>query len=388
MLLFRLNVTRRKTWAALLLALWPALVPAQSNDADFPTPVRESFVEGRIEARDLGDARLTRHFYIFNGAPGDLTVKVESANLEGDVDIFTAEGLRPVLKIGLYSGGGASFINKTAYLKRSAPLILRIEARTPDDQTGTYKITFSGAFAVYGGPDIAAPPAPLATPSANASPAVRVNSAGARIDPPPAQPTPAPTPMETVAAAKPPAKPEGRARIPKPAPTPKPEAATTTPEGETAKVTPPAPAPKKPTRPRPAKPKPETKPADTTTAPLPAEEIAAAPPAPKPKPAAKSKAKKTPPAAPPVIENPPATETATAAPALPKPKPAAKAKPPVAQTQLTLELKDGTRIERANARKVTIEKGVVVVITAEGKIERYSLLDIAQMSVEPIIIQP
>ena len=44
---------------------------AQSIDPNTPSPVRGNSVNGRIAARDLGDARLTDHYYAFTGTPGD-----------------------------------------------------------------------------------------------------------------------------------------------------------------------------------------------------------------------------------------------------------------------------------------------------------------------------
>src|SRR5688572_20897629 len=76
---------------------------AQSIDPNAPTPVRENSVTGGIAARDLGDARLTDHYYRFTGTPGDLLITVQSKNLNGDVDVFTAGSLRPLIKISLYA---------------------------------------------------------------------------------------------------------------------------------------------------------------------------------------------------------------------------------------------------------------------------------------------
>ena len=43
---------------------------AQSINPAAPTPVRANSVEGRIAARDLGDARLTDHYYRFHRNTG------------------------------------------------------------------------------------------------------------------------------------------------------------------------------------------------------------------------------------------------------------------------------------------------------------------------------
>ena len=54
-----------------------------------------------------GDSRLTDHFYAFTGTPGDLVIAIETQNLNGDMDVFTAGGLRPVLKVALYAEIGS-----------------------------------------------------------------------------------------------------------------------------------------------------------------------------------------------------------------------------------------------------------------------------------------
>src|SRR4030095_11022132 len=98
---------------------------AQSIDPNAPTPVRRSNVLGTIAARDLGDSRLTDHYYAFRGHLGDLLITVQSTNLNGDIDVFTATTLRPLLKLTLYAESTAP-IQKGIYLRRTEDLILRI----------------------------------------------------------------------------------------------------------------------------------------------------------------------------------------------------------------------------------------------------------------------
>ena len=64
---------------------------------------------------DIGDARLTTYFYTFGGDQGDLFLNVVSKNFTGDIDVFTAAGLRPVTKIMIYAAEGDN--------KRAAPSI-------------------------------------------------------------------------------------------------------------------------------------------------------------------------------------------------------------------------------------------------------------------------
>ena len=81
------------------LACATSRVNAQSSDQSLPTAVLTNEISGRIPALDLGDPRQTRHFYAFEATPGDLLVTVNSRNLNGDVDIFTAVTFRPLMKI-------------------------------------------------------------------------------------------------------------------------------------------------------------------------------------------------------------------------------------------------------------------------------------------------
>ena len=87
--------------AVLLLAA--QVSSAQSNDQTLPTAVLTNEINGTIPALDVGDSRLTRHYYAFQATPGDLNVTVNSRNLNGDVDIFTAVTFRPLLKISIYA---------------------------------------------------------------------------------------------------------------------------------------------------------------------------------------------------------------------------------------------------------------------------------------------
>src|SRR5689334_23544802 len=70
---------------------------AQSNDQTLPTAVLTNEINGTIRALDVGDSRLTRHYYAFEATPGDLAITVNSRNLNGDVDVFTAVTFRPLL---------------------------------------------------------------------------------------------------------------------------------------------------------------------------------------------------------------------------------------------------------------------------------------------------
>ncbi len=158
----------------LLLTTTPFL--AQSSDQNFPTPVTSNEINGQIRARDVGDPRLTRYFYVFEGGQGDIFVNVVTKNFAGDIDIFTAEALRPMTKMVIYPDGSSS--NETGrliYLRKGERLLLRIEGRSPNDDPATFRVKFGGSFiAIAGGKQ---DPAPSIGDSQNES-GIKVNSVG------------------------------------------------------------------------------------------------------------------------------------------------------------------------------------------------------------------
>ena len=314
----------RASCVLVFLLLVATFVSAQSIDPNAPSPVRSNTVTGRIAARDLGDARLTDHYYAFTGTPGDLLITVQSANLNGDIDVFTVGLLRPLLKLTLYAEI-ASPVTKGIYLRKREALILRIQARSPNDDEGTYRLQFGGSFEpIAGGPDIAETETP-ATEPARTPGTRRVTSAGARINEPEpprtevAEATPEPTPEPT---------PEAKA-VETPAATPE-----SSPEVETEK---PAPA-RNPRGRRPAGRRPAPRTRDTAAA----------------------------------------SET-------PAPKPPPVEPEPEVGPRLVIETNDGTLINRSmsTVRRVTVENGQVVVVGRDGKIDRILLANVVRMSISP-----
>src|SRR5918992_6156992 len=145
----------RRGTSVLLIFFTATVAFAQSLDANTPSPVRGNSVNGKIAARDLGDSRLTDHYYAFTSTPGDLLITVQSTNLNGDLDVFTAVTLRPLLKLSLYAESTAP-VTKGIYLRKREDLILRVEARSPNDEPGTYQLYFGGSFEPTPcGPDVA-----------------------------------------------------------------------------------------------------------------------------------------------------------------------------------------------------------------------------------------
>jgi hypothetical protein len=329
---------------------------AQSSDQSLPTPVLSNEINGRIAALDLGDARLTRHFYAFDGNPGDLLITMDSKNLNGDMDVFTAVTFRPLMKTNIYVSSQSAEVTKGIYLRTHQILILRVEARSPNDQEGTYHVRFGGSFAPFSG---GIPVAENTEPENESAPArgtKRLSSVGATLAEPVVETPPvaaetqpaenaAEKPAEDTAAAK---KPAGKARP------------TRSTARNTRRRTPP------PAKPKPAKP--DTEAAKTSEAKT--KEI-------------KTEETKT---------GEPSKETGVgeekAAPDSAKSETPAKPSAqevPLPGAHLIIESKDGTKIDRAmsTVRRVVVEGGMIVVVLKTGKIERIPMSTVARMAIEP-----
>ncbi|MCA1564891.1 MAG: hypothetical protein LC803_04530 [Acidobacteria bacterium] len=381
---FKLKLIARRLILAATFAL-PLAVPshAQSIDPGSPTPVFSNEIAGSIAPLDIGDARSTRYFYTFNGLQGDLELTVESFNLEGDVDIFLAGNMRPLTKVTLYAGASANRSAKTVYLRRDEPLILRVQARTPNDAEGTYRIRLGGAFrpaarlaneGAATGESTAANPSPgtttVGTTGANRK-GRRVSSVGARIEEPvaevareePATPEATPEPTPAATARKPPANPRPARTRPGARGTSRAETARKNPprtqagEGDAANTenrvdaarsdTGAAVQPARTERPRPVRVPRARNNRNTTTA------------------------RRT---------NAPPAETAPAA------SPVETSAPPApASARLVLVMRDGETFERdmAGIRRVTVENGVLVIVSKTGKTERQPMNAVLRMSIEP-----
>jgi hypothetical protein len=332
------NTTRLLVLLAVLLLTAPSS-RAQSLDQNSPSPIRSNTVVGQIAARDLGDSRMTDHYYALSGTPGDLLITVQTQNLNGDIDVFTAGTLRPLFKLTLYAEI-ATPVTKSIYLRKHEDLILRIEARSPNDDQGTYRLFFGGSFEpIVGGPDIADNETPslpkTEAPAAGGRRTKRVNSAGATIA------EPEPLPAEVAAEPTPEPSPETKP-VESPTPVEKP--------AETA-----------------AAPKPSTPPRTARSRKAPPRRVGTTARAPKEKTRQPA-------------ENARTTETTRPPVETPKPEPAPEAGP-----RLVIETTDGTLINRpmSGVRRVTVENGQVVVIGKDGKIDRFLLANVIRMSISP-----
>lgn len=340
------RISNLATLFSAFLLLSCSFANAQSTDIATPMPVRTNEVTASIPARDIGDARHTDHFYAFTGTPGDLLITVDSRNMNGDVDVFTAVGLRPLLKFTIYAGGSAP-TTKSIYLRQRQDLILRVEARTPNDDDAVYHIHFGGAFeAIAGGPLVAENEdnsvQPSTTSTRGGKKGRRVSSVGARIEEPPetaevvTTPSPEPTPADSAEAAKP----------------------------ETSRST------TRNRRPARGSNRTDTKkaqPAENASA---GTESSGTPAATSPEqPATESK---------PTPRRRGSRRGATARNSAPEPE-------PNTGPRLVIETNDGTLIEHymSAVRRVTVEAGLVVIVGKDGKIERVLLANVVRMSIAP-----
>jgi len=341
------------------LGMLAGRVRGQSSDQMLPTPVLSSEIAGRIAALDLGDPRLTRHFYAFEAAPGDLLITIDHKNLDGDMDVFTSVTFRPLMKTTLYANSRAGEITKGLYLRTSQILILRVEARTPNDEAGTYHVRFGGSFKPFSGgipvADNAQPQADAAIPDRGSK---RLSSVGATITEPVVA-----VPAVTTES-KPGAENEKPAEV---------KAATrkSTAKSSKERSSKPTPAPRNTrARARPPRPKPATPESDA------AKSSTAKPEEVKKEgvPGEKEKA-----------ATPDAERSSTPAKEAEAPAKEKAQELPLPGAHLIIESKDGTKIDRpmSTVRRVVVEGGVIVIVLKTGHIERIPMSSVARMAIEP-----
>lgn len=337
---------------------------AQSRDQNYPTPVKTNEIGGRIPARDLGDARLTTFYYTFDGTQGDVFINVVTTNFNGDIDVFTAENLRPLTKITAYADSSNNETGRVVYLRQPVKLILRVEGRTPNDDAATFQIKFAGSFAPSTAvADAAAEPE---VKFANDSD-VRVNSVGTIIE---VKPKPTPTPKEIIAKVEKPSKEKKPEATEKETVEEKPEAKESETKAETVAK---EPKPKKPKPPKvPKKPDAVVKEKDSEQADAEKKETAV-------KAATGEEVKEK------AETEKSAKETAKT----PKEKKKSSAPQPVPASaleniNLVILFRDGSKIERPMSEilKFGVDKGIVTVISKDGAIGRYSILDVEKITVQ------
>jgi hypothetical protein len=368
--------------ACVLLALSASRpTRAQSSDVNFPTPVFEGEVTGRISPRDVGDARRTRYFYTFRGTEGDVKVTLEASELIGDVDVFTATTLRPLIKFTLF--GDPALVTKSFYVRSEETLVLRVEARANGDSEGTYKLSFGGSFAPAPASlaNVEEPKTPTLAESTRDRGAHRVTSTGARIE----EPKPAPTPAEEAKASEP--QPTPVAERPAPRSTATRRGARSTRPTARARGTTPAPKPKPNTSDSEMA---DTKPpsgnaADTSPAETPSTEpntdaskpAATTPTRPAPRRRNKRGARGRVSTDNRASTDRPATDS--------QPSSGAEPATPAADSgRLVIITLDGQIFERdmTAVRSITVENGQLVVTTLDGKTTRRPMTNVLRMSIE------
>lgn len=130
-----------------LMICFNVFANGQSSDQNFPTPITSNELSGTVKARDIGDSRLTTYFFTFNGNQGDIFVNVVTKNFNGDIDVFAVEGLRSLTKIVVYADTSDNETGRVIYLRKPEKILLRIQGRSPNDDPATFQIKFAGSFA-------------------------------------------------------------------------------------------------------------------------------------------------------------------------------------------------------------------------------------------------
>ena len=339
-------------------------VAAQSTNQQFPTPITSNEISGTIRARDIGDARLTSYFYVFNATQGDVFINVVTKNLNGDIDVFTADNLRPLTKITIYADTAMSETGRVIYLRQPAKLILRIEGRTPNDDAATFLIKFAGSFA----PAQAAAEtteSEMPTVKSDNQTDVRVNSVGTIIE---IKPKPTPTPKVVIAENK---TEKEIAETKNDAVKKTEKQATVTEEKKEQEAE----------KEKQAEVQNEVKPTVVLTDELAKTEITEVEKEEKKDAVENKEVESENKETVAVEETPTKIESKKAE----KPKPV-KPLPPAAMEniRLIIQFKDGTKIERPMSEilKVGVDKGVLTVIIKDGTIGRYSILDVEKMTIE------
>jgi hypothetical protein len=339
---------------------------AQSTNQSFPTPVTTNEISGTIKARDVGDARLTSYFYQFDGEQGDLFINVVARNFTGDIDVFTLNGLRPLTKIVIYADFGENETGRVIYLRKPEKMMLRVQGRTPGDDPAAFRIKFAGSFVASTQSEPSAEPALPSLTARNES-GIRVNSVGTIVEVIP-KATPTPAPAAVVADERTEAEETEKEKT---------DERAANKAGEEVS--------------EPVAERPEKKLEVVVTENIPEkkESSAAATPV-RRRTRGRTPPKQTKPVESGSTSNPDATEVRTVLPPRsrrgrpPASAAPAKAPDPLANINLVISFKDGTTIERpmSEVLRFTVDKGVLTVISKDGRIGRYSILDVEKVTIQ------
>jgi len=332
---------------------------SQSTQQEFPTPITEPDISATIKPRDIGDARLTTHWYLLEAGQGDLFVNIATRNLNADFDVFNFGSLAPVTKVVVFADAGEYETGRVLYFRKPERLLLRVQGRTPGDDAATYRLKFAGSF-IASRANVREPEVPKATVETEGG--VRVNSVGTILPTAKKVETVRPTTDEARRTDEPVTKSEEKA-----------ETAADT-ESPPANVSEP-------------KPEPESK--EETSAAKTEEPLKTAR---TPKPARRRSSRIPPPESP---------GTDASAPEGPKGRadrvpPRGRARTgesktgepakvdPLANVKLVILFKDGSRIDRAlpEVLRFTVDRGTLTVVNRDGTIGRYSMVDVAKVTIE------
>jgi hypothetical protein len=352
-------------FASLVLVICAGSTFGQSTNQNFPTPVSTNEISGSIKARDVGDARLTSYFYQFDGDQGDVFINVVARNFTGDIDVFTLNGLRPITKIVLFADATESETGRVVYLRKPEKMILRVQGRTPGDDPATFRIKFAGSFVASTMGEPAAEPA-LPSLSAKNESGIRVNSVGTIVEIIP-KATPTPALVETASSA------DQRENTEDPA---KNQSVSTDEKRNDDRSTDAAESPDKKVEVVVTNDMPE-KPAAKAT---PARRRSRARGTTKPEPSTDASATAA------STDKPPKTTTTRArrGRAAAAKTPPEKVPDPLENVNLIIQFKDGTAIQRPMSQvlRFSVDRGVLTVISRDGSIGRYSILDVAKVTIE------
>jgi hypothetical protein len=354
---------------------------AQSINQSSPTPITANEISGRIPARDLGDSRLTTYFYTFEGKQGDVFINVVTTNFNGDIDVFTADNLRPLTKITAYADSPNNETGRVVYLRQPVKLILRIEGRTPNDDAATFQMKFAGSFA----PSTAiAETSDAPEVKSNNETDVRVNSVGTIIE---IKPKPTPTPKPVVAKVEKTPKPKKPKAVAETKPEAENKSSVVSESNDVKEVTPQETVAETETKPTATpetvvetEPKKDEKPEEspTPTAVVTEETVKKDAETVEKTDAEKKDEVKT--------EEKKESPIAAKEPEKKKKSNAVKPVPPAALENINLVVmfKDGSKIERpmSEVLKVGVDKGVLTIISKDGAIGRYSILDVEKMTIQ------
>jgi hypothetical protein len=340
--------------------LGSATLFAQSTNQNFPTPVTSTEINGTIKARDIGDARLTSYYFQFDGDQGDLFINIVTRNFTGDIDVFTLKDLRPLTKIVVYADFAEHETGRVIYLRKPEKMILRVQGRTPGDDPAAFRIKFAGSFVASTMTEPAGEPGLPSVTARNES-GIRVNSVGTIVEVIP-KATPVPPPPPTVAEVE------------------KPEPAKAEDDSKEA----PAKSDTKNAVDETAKPKVEVVVTDNV-----AEK--SAPTTPSGRRGARNRrgiSPKTTPADVPPTESTGAVPTDTSKPATTPATGGSKTtepgQDPLQNINLVILFKDGRTIQRPMSEvfRFSVDKGILTVISKDGTIGRYSILEVAKVTIE------